>query len=269
MSAPAYDETFSEDAAENYQRYFVPAIGGPVAADLIETAALNRGERVLDVGCGTGVVARLAADRTNPNGTIAGLDINPGMLEVARAVTPESAGIDWYEANAEAIPLPDASFDVVLCQMSLQFMSGRGAALREMRRVLAAGGRLVLNVPGPTPPLFEIFADALAKHIGQEAAPFVHAVFSLNDVDEIRQLARKAGFREVNVTAEPKLLKLPPASKFMWQYIYSTPMVNAVMVASDEQRLALEREVCERWQAFASGDGLALEVAIATLTALH
>lgn len=269
MSKPAYDETFSENAAENYQRYFVPAIGGPVAEDLIEVAALAPGERVLDVGCGTGVVARLAAGKVMPAGAVSGLDLNPGMLAVAREVTPESAGIDWYEANAEAIPLPEGSFDVVLCQMSLQFMPGRVGALREMRRVLAPGGRLVLNVPGPTPPLFEAFAEALTKHIGQQAAPFVHAVFSLNDVDEIRQLADDAGLRDVTVTVAPKRLRLPRARDFMWQYIYSTPMANAVAGVTDADRLALEKDVSERWHAFAAGDGLEMEVGMTTLTALH
>lgn len=268
MPELAYDETYSDNAAENYERYFVPAIGGPIARDLVASAALKAGERVLDVGCGTGIVARLAAKALDGAGKVAGLDVNPGMLAVARDVMPESAGIDWYEANAEAIPLPDDSFDVVLCQMSLQFMPNRVKALREMRRVMTAGGRLVLNVPGPTPRLFEIFADALVKHIDQEAAPFVHAVFSLNDANEIRQLASDAGFGHVSVAQAKKLLALPRASDFMWQYINSTPMVNPVSAATNEQRLALEKEICERWREFSSGDGLAMQVGMTTLTAL-
>jgi ubiquinone/menaquinone biosynthesis C-methylase UbiE len=269
MSELAYDETYSGNAAENYQRFFVPAIGGPIARDLVETAALSPGERVLDVGCGSGVVARLAAEKLDGTGAVAGLDVNPGMLAVAREFTPGAVGIDWYEANAEAIPLPDGSFDVVLCQMSLQFISGRVNALREMRRVLATDGRLVLNVPGPIPPLFEIFADALTEHIDREAAPFVHAVFSLNDADEIRQLARNAGFGQVTLTQEMKPLKLPRAKDFMWQYINCTPMINVVAGATNKQRRSLEREVCEQWQKFSSGDGLAIEVCMTTLTALH
>jgi ubiquinone/menaquinone biosynthesis C-methylase UbiE len=268
MPELAYDEQYSESTAENYERYFVPVIGGPVARDLVEAAALGAGERVLDVGCGTGIVARLAAENLNGSGAVAGLDVNAGMLAVAREVTPRSAGVDWYEANAEAIPLPDGSFDVVLCQMSLQFIPGRVNALREMRRILAAGGRLVLNVPGPTPPLFEIFADALTKHINPEAAPFVHAVFSLNDANEIRKLADNAGLGEVRLTQAMKPLQLPPARDFMWQYINCTPMINAIAGATNEQRLALEREICERWQEFATGDGLEIEVGMTTLTAL-
>lgn len=128
---------------------------------------------------------------------------------------------------------------------------------------------MLLNVPGPTPPLFEIFADVLAKHIDQEAAPFVHAVFSLNDANEIRQLAGDAGFGQVSVTQAMKSLALPRARDFMWQYINCTPMVNPVAGVTNEQRLALEREVCERWQAFSTGDGLAIEVGMTTLTALR
>ena len=90
-------------------------IAAPLATDLIDIAALGLGERVLDVACGTGVVARLAAERVGATGTVAGIDLNPGMLEVARSVTPPSMAIEWHESSAEAIPLPDEAFDVVLC----------------------------------------------------------------------------------------------------------------------------------------------------------
>src|SRR3546814_12328207 len=84
------------------------------------------------------------------------------MLAVARAATPEGMSIEWHEANAEAMPLPDASFDVVLCQLGLQFMPDRQAALREMRRGLVDGGRLAFNLPGPMPRIFEVMGEANA-----------------------------------------------------------------------------------------------------------
>jgi SAM-dependent methyltransferase len=143
-------ETYSGGPAANYERYFVPAIGAPVAHDLIELAELRPGEHVLDVACGTGVVTRLAAEQVG-GGAVAGVDINPGMLQVARNVAGDTA-IEWHEASAEALPLGDATFDVALCQMGLQFFPDRPGALREMRRVLRPGGRVVINVPGPTPP---------------------------------------------------------------------------------------------------------------------
>ena len=134
-----------ESPALAYEHHFVPAIGAPMAAELVRDAALSPGERVLDVACGTGVVARLAAPEVRPGGTVVGLDIDAGMLAVARSAAEPGASIEWHEASAEAMPLPDAAFDVVLCQMGLQFMPDQLAALREMRRVLARGGRYKIN----------------------------------------------------------------------------------------------------------------------------
>jgi ubiquinone/menaquinone biosynthesis C-methylase UbiE len=170
MSQPTYGEGYAQNAAENYERYFVPAIGAPVAADLVEAAAIRPGERVLDVACGTGIVTRLAQERVGSEGTVAGLDPNPGMLAVARQTAPPEPRIDWYEAPAEAIPLPDESFDVVLCGMGLQFFSDKEAGLREIRRALVGGGRLVANLPGPTPSALEAMAESLAEHISPDVA---------------------------------------------------------------------------------------------------
>jgi SAM-dependent methyltransferase len=179
MAEQRFGNTFRENPSVIYERFFVPAIGMPLATDLIRVAALRAGERVLDVACGTGVVARLASRQVGATGTVVGLDVNPGMLATARASTSPGMHIAWHQANAEAMPLSDASFDVVLCQMGLQFMLNRDAALREMRRVLVPGGRVSLNVPGPTPNVFTVMAVALGRHIGAEAAGFVNQVFSL------------------------------------------------------------------------------------------
>jgi SAM-dependent methyltransferase len=136
---------YGGSAAETYERYMVPAIFGPWAEDLLALAMPTPGERVLDVACGTGVVARLVAQRVAPTGTVVGFDLNPGMLAVARTLPlPQGAKIEWREGNVSAMPFPDASFDLTLCQQGLQFFPDRSAALREMRRVLAPRGRLAL-----------------------------------------------------------------------------------------------------------------------------
>ena len=251
-----FDQSFGATAPENYERFFVPAIGRPLANDLVRVASLRAGERVLDVGCGTGVVTRLAAERVSPGGTVVGVDINPGMLAIARSVTPPGMGIEWYEASAESMPLPDGSFDVVLCQMSLQFVADRLRGLREMQRVLTSGGRLVLNVPGPAAPMFEILADSMGRHIAPQAAGFVRAVFALNEETELEGLLKDAGLRHVNVQAETRELSLPAPRDFLWQYVGSTPLTAAVAEADDEARSALEREVVAGWQDFRSGDGM-------------
>jgi ubiquinone/menaquinone biosynthesis C-methylase UbiE len=265
MNAPSTEaalQPYSKSPPENYQRHFVPAIGAPVAEDLIEAAGLRTGERVLDVACGTGVVTRLAAEHVGSSGAAAGLDVNPGMLAVARASTPPGISINWYEASAEAMPLPDGSFDVVLCQMGLQFMPDKSAALREMRRVLDRGGRIYLNVPGPKPSLFGIMTEALARHIGPQAAAFGDLVFSLHDVDDMTRLLRDAGFREVDVRTRPKSLRLPAPADFLWQYVYSTPLVEPVSKAGAEQRKAFEQDVCSQWETLVTDGGLSLDVGV-------
>ena len=263
-----YDhDAFGGSAAENYERYFVPAIGAPVARDLIEVAALRPGERVLDVACGTGVVTRMASERVGDEGRVAGSDINPGMLAVAKASAPPGRPITWYETAAEAMPLADGAFDVVLCQMGLQFFSNKATALREMARVLVPGGRLALNVPGPTPELFSSMADALARHVSAQAASFVHLVFSLHDVGELRSLLDGAGFRDVDVQAAPRTLRLPPPEEFLWQYVRSTPLSDPVGRIDEPRRQALEADVRERWRPHVVDGALEMTVRIVTATA--
>ena len=266
MTQSLFGKTYGGSAPENYAEYFVPLIGAPLAADLIEAAALRPDERVLDVACGTGVVTRLAAQRVTGKGSVAGLDLNPGMLAVARSSTPPGVRIDWYETNVEATPLPDGALEVVLCQMGLQFFANKLGALREIRRILAPGGRLVLNVPGPIPPLFEILSDAIVRHVHPQGA-IVHIVFSLHDAAELRELMTSAGFRDVDVRTTRKPLRLPPPREFLWQYLHSTPLVGLVVQASDAQRAALEDEVSARWQDLLVDGALVLDLGMTTVIA--
>ncbi len=231
------------NVAQNYENYFVPAIGAPVAANLIDVAALKPGERVLDVGCGTGVVTRLAAEKTGKR--VDGLDLNPAMLAVARSTTPAEMPIDWHQASAEAIPLRDESVDVVLCQMTLPFVPDKSAAVREMHRVLVPEGRVALNTPGAMQPIFSIIEGALARHVSPEAAGFLKAVFSMADPGDVDDLLKSGGFRDVTVQTTTVPLQLPAPREFLWQYLHSTPLAEAVAKLDDDRLAALERDVAE------------------------
>ncbi len=268
MSEATYDATLATQVAESYERRFVPAIGRPVASRLIEAAELRRGERVLDVACGTGIVARLAAGRVGPEGAVSGLDLNPAMLAVAREAAPAEASIAWIHAPAENMPLEDERFDVVLCGMGLQFFSDRSAALREIRRVLVSGGRLVANVPGPTPPPLHAMADSLRRHVNPETAGFVDAVFSLHEADELRFLAKGAGFGSVEVRSEETPLQLGAPGDFLWSYIRSTPAAAAVAKVDEEHRSALERDFTEACTPFLTDGVLNGAVRMTTLRAV-
>ena len=265
-SQQVYGRNYGGSAPENYERYFVPAIGGPLAADLVEAAALRPGERVLDVACGTGVVTRRAAERVGAGGAVAGLDVNAAMLAVARsAAATASPPIRWYESSAEAMPLPDESFDVVLCQLGLQFIPDKGAALREMRRVLVPGGRLLASVPGPSA-FFDVMDEAIARHVDAETAAFVRLVFSLYDPARLEALARDAGLRDVSVRTYAKTLRLPAPADFLWQYVQSTPLAATVAQVSDERRAALERDVVAGWQPFTADGGITYRQDVAVTT---
>ena len=143
-------ESYGGAAPDNYERYFVPAVAAPLAGDLVDAASLTPGQRVLDLACGTGVIARLAAERLG-TATVEAADVNPGMIDVARSIQASPA-ISWHRASAEALPFPDRVFDAVLCQMGLQFFSDKLLALCEARRVLRARGRFLATSHPPFRP---------------------------------------------------------------------------------------------------------------------
>lgn len=267
MAKQHFGKAYGGNAPENYERFFVPAIGAPLATDLIHLAALRSGDRVLDVACGTGVVARLASQQVGATGKVAGLDVNPGMLAVARSITSPGTSIEWHEASAAAMPLPAEAFDVVLCQLSLQLMPDKLPALQEMRRVLVHDGRMVLNVPGPAGRIFAILAEAMERHISPQAAGFVRQVFSLSDISELQRLTSDVGFRDVVVDANTKVLRLPPPKEFLWQYVHSTPLAGIVTQAGEEACGALERDIVAEWQDFEEDGAMTYEQRIVVVTA--
>lgn len=250
MSSVSYRD-FTGTGAENYQRYFVPAIATPVSVDLLRTANLQPGERVLDVACGTGLIARLAAEQVGPGGSVTGIDIAPEMIDVAEA-TPSAGGpaIEWRVSDAASLPLPDNSYDVVLCQMGLMFMEDRGAAVTEMRRVLAPGGRLVVNTPGKIQRPFELMEQAIVDHISPELGGFVRAVFSMHDPNAVATLLRDVGLNDVSSTMSIASFQLPSPAEFLWQYINLSPMGPLVAQAPEAARSAMERQVVDGWQPF-------------------
>lgn len=161
-----------------------------------------------------------------------------------------------YEAGADAIPLPDGACDVVLCQLGLQFFPDRLAALREMRRILRPGGRLVVAVVGPMPRIFGILGEALARHVGPQLAGFVNAVFSLYDTDELHSLIGDAGLHDVTVQSRTRRCDPRSPEEFLWQYVHSTPLAPAVRQADEEGRAALARDVVTGWQPFVEDGAL-------------
>lgn len=239
--------------AELYERDFVPAIATPVAGELMRTANLQPGERVLDVACGTGLITRLAAERVGPTGSVTGIDIAPDMIAVAKTVpVPTAPVIDWRIADATALDVPDDSYDVVTCQMGLMFIEDRPRAIAEMRRVLVPGGRLVVNTPGVIQPPFELMEKAIVDHISPDLGGFIRAIFSIPDPDVLADLLRDAGLRDVTARTYTAAFRLPPPAEFLWQYINLTPMAPFVARAPEDAKAAMEREVVEGLEPYVS-----------------
>ncbi len=253
-------------AAETYDRALVPAVFAAWAPLVVELADPQPGERVLDVACGTGVIARVVAQRVGRSGSVVGLDLNPGMLAVAASSTAESltsASITWQEASATKMPLPDASFHIVYCQLGLQFFPDRPAALREMYRVLAPGGRMALMVwrgiehsPG-----FSVLAAALARHVSTEAAGIMRAPFALADGEELRGLIAAAGFRDIAIRPAPGTARFPSVARFVQDYVAGSPLAGHVAKASDEARAVLVSEVADALKSKLVGGALTFSIA--------
>lgn len=254
---------YGGSAAEIYERHMVPAIFGPWAEDLLALATPKPGERVLDVACGTGVVARLVAQRVGPSGTVVGFDLNPGMLAVAHTLpAPQGAQIEWREGDVSAIPFSDATFDLALCQQGLQFFPDRPAALREIRRVLVPRGRLALSVwrPMQHSPGFAALAMALGRCIAPEAAAIMQNPFALGSAEELRTLLTGAGFGDVVLRPAVKALRFPSPEEFVRLYVAATPLAGVVAQANDDARAALIAEVSAALKPYVDPQGLAFPI---------
>jgi ubiquinone/menaquinone biosynthesis C-methylase UbiE len=239
--APHEQWQLQGSAPELYQQYLVPIITAVWAADLVQRAAPRPNDRILDLACGTGVVARLAAERLR-DGRVAGLDINAGMLALARS-TPQTSGpaIAWHEGSALDMPFPDADFDLVLCQLGLQFFPQRPVAVAEIARVLAPGGRLALSVfsaieNNPAP---HALANALDQRVGNAAAEIKRSEHVLADTAALRQLIEGAGFKAVTIETVTQTIHFPSVREYVRIQLAATPIAGLLQAMGGDEREAL------------------------------
>ena len=184
--------------AEVYDAQFVPALfahWGPIVA---AEAEVREGDRVLDVACGTGALTIAAADIVGQAGSVVGLDANPQMLAVARR-KPER--IKWIEGKAEALPVPDDSFDAVVSQFGFMFFDDKPQALREMMRALKPGGGLAVAVCDAVENSlgYRAFALSLDRLFGSDVGNAFRAPFGLGDPGRLHEICGKAGIEGAQV----------------------------------------------------------------------
>jgi ubiquinone/menaquinone biosynthesis C-methylase UbiE len=248
-------ETFrlSAAAAELYEAQFVPALFAEWAPRVIELAGVGPGQAVLDVACGTGIVARTVADRLRGQGRVVGLDLNEAMLAVARRVRPE---IEWRQGDAARLPFPDAAFDVALCQMAFMFFPDRLQVLREMARVVTAGGTVALAVPSRlvSQPAYAPFVELAARHAGEEATGLLSTYFASGDLDELQRLVTAAGMRVTVTRTYMGTVQCPSIDAFVATEVESTPLRERI---SDEVYARIREGARELLRPFAKADGAA------------
>ena len=250
-----------DSEAQLYERHLVPAVTALWAADLVARAEVKAGDRVLDVACGTGIVARTAHERAGSDGSVTGLDINPAMLAVARSQT---ADVQFVRGSALALPFDDGAFDVVLCQFGLQFFPNRAAALAEMRRVLANGGRLGASVYGPIEhnPGTLALAQALDHHLGTGASQTKRAEHVLAYPALVEKLAGDAGFADISLTTETKLVRFSSAPEWVNVQLTATPLASllAEQLARPRMTERITSSVAEALQRYEVDDGIEFPV---------
>jgi SAM-dependent methyltransferase len=247
-------------APEMMERYIGPAFA-TTYEELVALAALHGGERVLDVACGTGGVTRRVAQVVGAAGKVAGLDVNEGMLSMARTVPQRHDGppIEWHHGDAAALPFPAAAFDVVLCQYGLEFFADRAAGLREMARVLIPGGRLILRVwrALERQPFYVALIEVLERHVRAGVAAPIRAAFTLADAAELRALVAGAGFRAVRIRITTNLIRYPSLEAYVPGYLSATPIARDIAAMDDTARTALLQEVTTALRGYVDDDGLA------------
>lgn len=205
---------------DSYEAVFVPAMLDPLTQATMRHIGARRGERVLDLACGTGIVARRVAPSLGKEGAVIAVDKSPEMLAKARSLPPpDGARVEWREGDAAALDLPQGTFDVVVCQQGLQYMSGRCAAVAECRRMLADRGHVVFSVWRGLEhaPLFEELVAAEARHLEKLGVTYeeLAAPFLMDSADELRDLLTAASLRHITVTETAIEARFPSAANFV------------------------------------------------------
>ncbi len=225
------DKVFAGSIPENYDRYMVPLIFEPYAADIAQRAAALSPNSVLEIAAGSGVVTRALAPRLSPGASYIVTDLNQPMVDYAASRQPPDTRIIWRQADALALPFANAAFDLVCCQFGAMFFPDRSSGYREAKRVLKPGGHFLFNVWDRIEE--NVFADdvtnALAKMFPNDPPRFLaRTPHGYHDTALIRRELEGAGFSRVVIETRAEQSRASSPRHPAIAYCQGTPLRNEI-----------------------------------------
>jgi len=243
-----------EDAAQFYDRLPARYILGPWSASLVAAVQITSDEHVLDLACGTGVVTREVERVLGPRGRVVGLDINEGMIDVAKKYERTGPGeISYVLASALETGLPGNTFDVVLCQQGFQFFPDQTKALFETLRVLKDRGRVCFSVWAESGAYNNAVAEAVRAFVDDATAERFLQSRDVPTASGLRQKFVTAGFRDVTVARSEMKNRLPNIADFVSEHLLGVPIADRVSLLSDAERRSLGEDAAKRLERYADG----------------
>lgn len=255
------NETYqlTNQAAQIYESQKVPAMFRPLAESTVNLIQLDAVDHVLDVACGTGILARVVGEKFPKIQRLVGSDLNQGMLDVATTLTvAEPYKSEWYAADVGSLPFDSHTFTLCFCQQGLQFFPDKAKALSEIHRVIKPNGRLVLSVWSEISPFFEVLAEALERHIGTAIAERSLAPFAFRNQDQIENLLTAAGFTGHKVHTLTVDRQICPAQDAIPAEIAGNPVGVEVAEHGAEVHDLIVQRVIENLSPYRVGEGFSI-----------
>jgi len=247
------------DSPAAYEEYLVPGFFKPWADKLVQLSSPSPGSDILDVACGTGIVARTAASELGSDSRVTGLDINQQMLnKAAEMAEKEGLEIEWQQGDAGDLPFEDDRFDHLFCQQAVQFFSDPQRVLKEMQRVLKPGETLALNILRSIHynPAYKILADELEEHVGDTAGTMMRSPFPDWDQKTIRNMVSEAGFGDIRVQLEIISMRYPSPEEFLRREAASSPLAGEIEAMDAERRMELVDDLIKSLEAYRDDRGV-------------
>lgn len=238
--ASTFKWEMSSDGPETYEECIVSTWMEDWSPDLIEAGQIGPNQRVLDVACGTGILARKAGGLVGPGGRFACIDLNDGMLRVGCRYVKQTGAteVEWHHCDVTKMPFSNAEFDTVLCQQGLQFFPDKLAALQEIKRVLVPHGTLALSVWGrpEKSPHVIVICDVLTKFFGPDSTQMFKVACSLSSPDLLSKLIQEAGFSDICIRTDVKIARHPSFTRFLPAYFSIFPVASLISELPDDER---------------------------------